>query len=500
MRTFEYRGDGPGRFWSVEREGTTLILRSGKIGSRGRTQLKRFPDEESAQRDADKRVREKLARGYTETTPGTGPPSLREALEAALAEDPDDLAAHMAYADHLQEEGDPRGEFIRVQLALEDESVPAAQRKRLRQRERELLDAHEREWLGELAPLLLGTPEEQRAQFAAELEPEYQDRLDYTTENIHFRHTWARGWLDRFECHNLGVEMARTLGRAPIARLLRALVCRGDESAGVFRYAPGADLPDRRWGDFRPCEVLAHYPAVANVRVFQYGQEVDPEEDSYHAGTKFDRLAPLVERMTRLEELYIFGHIYLPEDGLADLGRLFSSPTLANLRVLQHYHGLVYPLEALAANPALGRLTHLLCFPHSGAGEYDLTLRRFTSTAITRAGVRAVVTSPHLTSLTHLQLRCCDGGDEMVADVVASGVLKRLKMLDLRHGHVTDEGARLLAGCPDARGLEVLDLENNRLTDAGVNALRGAGIRLRADGQQKSPYDDQSILYYGDSE
>jgi uncharacterized protein (TIGR02996 family) len=45
---------------------------------------------------------------------------LREALEAALVENPDDLAAHRAYADHLMELGDPRGEFIQVQLALED--------------------------------------------------------------------------------------------------------------------------------------------------------------------------------------------------------------------------------------------------------------------------------------------------------------------------------------------------------------------------------------------
>ena len=120
-------------------------------------------------------------------------------------------------------------------------------------------------------------------------------------------------------------------------------------------------------------------------------------------------------------------------------------------------------------------------------------------TAIGRAGVRAVVTSPHLGSLTHLQLRCCDGGDATVEDVVASGVLKRLRVLDLRHGNVTDAGARTLAACPDARGLE-LDLTNNRLTGRGVGALRRAGIAVRADRQQKRPYRRDHILYYGDSE
>src|SRR5436190_1259466 len=94
---------------------------------------------------------------------------LRAALEADLIENPDDLATHMAYADFLIEQGDPRGEFIQVQFALEEEGRPARERKQFQKRERDLLAAHEREWLGELAPILLGTPEEQRALFVAEL-------------------------------------------------------------------------------------------------------------------------------------------------------------------------------------------------------------------------------------------------------------------------------------------------------------------------------------------
>src|SRR4051794_27599896 len=66
-------------------------------------------------------------------------PKLREALEAALIENPDDVAAHMAYADLLSEDDDPRGEFIQVQLALEDEKLPVRERKQLERRERELL-------------------------------------------------------------------------------------------------------------------------------------------------------------------------------------------------------------------------------------------------------------------------------------------------------------------------------------------------------------------------
>ncbi len=88
----------------------------------------------------------------------------------------------------------------------------------------------------------------------------------------------------------------------------------------------------------------------------------------------------------------------------------------------------------------------------------------------------------------------------MIADVVSSGVLKRLRVLDLRHGHVGSAGARQLAACADARNLELLDLTNNRLTDADVSALLAAGVRVRADRQQSAPYNDESILYFGDSE
>jgi uncharacterized protein (TIGR02996 family) len=496
MRTFEYREGNSARFWSVEVQGSTLTVRYGKVGNNGRTQVKRFTDEDAARRHADKLVRDKLAKGYREKpSDPAGPPALRVALESALAADPDDLAAHMAYADYLQEQGDPRGEFIRVQLALEDESVPAEARKQLRQRERELLDAHEREWLGELTPLLFGTTREQDALFTAELAPRVLDWLSHKTAWTGFRHGWSRGWLDRFECDCISVEMVRKLGRAPAARLLRAVVFRGPARAGLFRFEPGPDVPD---ADGFTCEVLAHYPAVANVRIFQYGQEVDPEEDEYHSSTQFEHLAPLLKQMPRLEELYIFGHVEGAETGLPEMRRIFSLETLSNLRVLQHYHGLVYPLEALAANAALGRLTHLLCFPHS-LPLYDAGTRKYRA-AISRAAVQAVVNSPHLGWLTHLQLRGCDGGDAMISDVIASGVLERLKVLDLRHGLVTDKGARRLAACPHTRNLQTLDLINNRLTETGVESLRAAGIAVRADRQQEPPYDNQQYLYCGDSE
>jgi uncharacterized protein (TIGR02996 family) len=67
----------------------------------------------------------------------------RAQLLAAVLADPANLAARAIYADALQEAGDPRGEFIALQLG----------RRRTR-RERELLVAHREAWLGSIAGVL----------------------------------------------------------------------------------------------------------------------------------------------------------------------------------------------------------------------------------------------------------------------------------------------------------------------------------------------------------
>src|SRR5581483_4800010 len=99
----------------IEVSGSGFTETYGKVGAKGQTQTKRFASAEEAQAEADKLIREKLKKGYAETTPRAAA-SQAEAFERALADDPDDLAGWSAYADYLAEQGDPRGEFMQVQL------------------------------------------------------------------------------------------------------------------------------------------------------------------------------------------------------------------------------------------------------------------------------------------------------------------------------------------------------------------------------------------------
>src|SRR5206468_7966092 len=74
-----------------------------------------------------------------------------EAFIQAIIADPDDDAPRLIYADWLDERGDPRGEFIRVQCALARMDEWDPRRWDLKRREQDLLAAHKRAWLGTIA-------------------------------------------------------------------------------------------------------------------------------------------------------------------------------------------------------------------------------------------------------------------------------------------------------------------------------------------------------------
>lgn len=79
-----------------------------------------------------------------------------DAFLRAILKDPDDDTSRLIYADWLEEHGDPRGEFIRIQCALAAMSAEDTQRSLLEQYERELLARHQDTWLGGMRPLLSG--------------------------------------------------------------------------------------------------------------------------------------------------------------------------------------------------------------------------------------------------------------------------------------------------------------------------------------------------------
>lgn len=409
-----------------------------------------------------------------------------EAFERAIIENPHDVASYSAYADWLQEHDDPRGEFIAVQLALEDESRPKDARDELQKREAELLAAHEQEWLGELAPHLLGEPNSRRA---ASFDPD-QPRTPVT------EHRWRRGLLAELTVECLTVKLAQALADAPAVRTLQKLHV---ISTAYYLSMQDTTTPRRNPGppEYRGYDEwleLRGAPLLRSLRVFQMGDiDGEPPEDRW---TDNHTYAPGIERlvaeMWRVEELHLICKEY-------DSGALFTLPNFANLRVLRMYAlGEPYasgeyeiPLNVLAANPAFGNLAHLSLHPHFAFDQSFIPLGR----------VAPVFRSPHLKKLTHLQLRLSDMGDDGVREIIASGMLKQLKWLDLRHGEITNDGARLLAACKDAKNLDRLDLSYNAVSAVGLAALRKVNINAVANNPlTQQQLNEREYLRHGDFE
>lgn len=377
---------------------------------------------------------------------------MREAFENALRDNPDDLAGWCAFADWLAEQGDPRGEFMQTQIALEDASRSKDERRALQEREAELLAEHEAGWLGDLGPHLLAR--------------------DETKPRV--EHWWARGVLTEVRAEALTFAVAQALAAAPAARHLRALRI---ESAlhPAFRgdAPPKAPLPPGETAHESHFELIGA-PWLARLRSFQMGDARNDADDGLTETATFaPGLEHLVAVMARVEELQLLCDGY-------GLRALLALPNLSHLQVLRMVgigpaslvaEGVV-PLDELARNPALAGLTHLMIHP-------DCYHRRDHDT-LPLPQARELFNGRHLSNLTHLQLRFSGVGDAGVDALIQSPLLRRLEWLDLRNGAVTDFGARALANCAAAKNLRRLDLSRNRLTQHGLNLLKRAGVNAVA--------------------
>jgi uncharacterized protein (TIGR02996 family) len=469
MRTFQFSDAKSHKFWNIDVQGIGFTVTYGKVGTAGQSQIKRFASAAKAQSEAAKLVREKTAKGYRETTPKAAA-SQEEALERAVIADPDDQTPWSALADYLTEQGDPRGEFMQVQRALEIEDLSLVDRNRLRRRERELLATHEKEWVGDWADPV-EPPNDRHG--AAHIEHTGGRKYDF-----------KRGLLTTANFGELRVEAARAFVKAPQTRFVRELFIGGHPYDDD--YESGPDIPDHLDPSGGAADLaLFCWPHLRNVRRFQLGwmeREDYTDYCPFHCQIDGDHSYDFVKQMPEVEEILVFAHF-------RDAKKLMALP-LPKLRVLQLYHGYGYPLGALAKNPSLTKLTHLLCHPHAQDDEEAyIRLRQ----------LKAVCRSEHLKSLTHLRLRLADFGDAGAREIVDSGILKRLKVLDLRHGNITDEGAKVLAGCPDLRNLDQLDVSRNGLTREGMNALLATGVRVDLQ-YQHSADEDEEYMYQGDIE
>jgi uncharacterized protein (TIGR02996 family) len=370
---------------------------------------------------------------------------LIEGFEAHLREEPDDLATWSAYADYLTEQGDPRGEFMAVQIALERETPPA-ERIRLKKREAELVWDLDR-WLG---------PELSWA--VQRSAPGYGEDLRLT-----FRRGWLQGLVldfDQNENYSAQIALNEALAAAPTTRWVLSLTMDGPDRTDV--------------------SALADAPFLPVLRRLHIGGE---EENSY--ADRFDGDELVVANAPRLESV-TFCLKEPPQSALLEAPRPY-------LRELVIGCAWEFGTARLAKNTSLRNLRTLRLVPGCA---YDIE----DEGRLGLENLEDIANAPQLVSLTELRFSLSDAGDAGIEVLIRSGLLQRLEVLDLSYGNVTDTGAAALVAALTDRShrLRVLNLSENALTEAGIATLRTLGFDLHV-GQQHDP-DSREYLYNGNME
>jgi uncharacterized protein (TIGR02996 family) len=474
-RLFEFRGGGSDKFWEITVVGAEHTVRYGRVGTDGQSKTKSFPSEDKASAAAEKLISQKTGKGYSEVLAGQQSRTEKvkenrdDLLEHApfideILSSPDELGNYAVYADWLSDRGDPRGEFIHVQLALEDESLTAAKRKKLQTKEKSLLKKHERDWLENLASLLVDN--------------DFPEELGEYVFGDAFNFKFARGFLDTLEVAYLIPLFAKEIEAYPHIRMLRQLVLAdvpsGDELVDAFEM-----YEDKEW-DYEECPGLAALGGTAfdNLRKFQIG-----DNDQSKLGDGAERL---LKRMPKLQSL----HLEITEVDSKDIFRA-KLPELRELTVL---HLSKYDVAALAKNKCMSNLESIHFHPHAAENDY------VDNAFIDQKDVSAICKSKNLGSLRNLTLNCADVGDKGLKEIVDSGLLKQLAKLELSHAGISDEGAELLVQADSE--LEYLGLKGSYLSAAMIKALKksfGNAVDC-SDPMDASRQDGKEHLYSGDME
>jgi len=65
-RRFEFVEGSSDKFWEVAVNGNEVVVRFGRNGTSGQTETKTFPDAATANQHAEKKIAEKVKKGYAE--------------------------------------------------------------------------------------------------------------------------------------------------------------------------------------------------------------------------------------------------------------------------------------------------------------------------------------------------------------------------------------------------------------------------------------------------
>lgn len=419
------------RFWDIAVDDSTVSICQGVVGTDGEFKKKYLPNSKAAQTFYEDLVGQVMAEGYRDVKGTMAPPDVESPepakapavaarnpdYEAMIADDLDSMDAYLAYADWLQEQGDPRGELIVVQHAL-------------------LSAPRDAELFGTQARLL----REHKERFWSAVAP-YVDELVEQTE-------WYLGFVKHAKLKTTGKRCPTVgdSGTVPYEPLLRDFL--GLESC-QFLQSLTLGIAAMAGNDYSGAiRVLAERarPMIKNL----YIGDFDYEETELN-WSNIGLVEPLCQALPNLEELTLRSHDL-------DAGRL-SFPKLRSFTVIG---------GGLNAK-ALGEIANA-DWPQLRSLSVQLG-RAMTSEQALKA-LEPIFAAKGLSSVRHLGLGNFRWSDDLCGRLARSAIAPQLESLDMSVGTMGDAGAQALAAQADRfPNLNAIDASWNFLSGTGVEAL-----------------------------
>jgi uncharacterized protein (TIGR02996 family) len=421
------------------------------------------------------------------------------ALLQACKDEPDEEAPRLVLADWLEEHGQTdRAEFVRLQLRLAREDVPAGDEAVSLARLHELYLRHADEWLGALRDQpercgfrrgLIEMRAHVRDQPPSKVVPQVGPWLETLVldfgQQKAVKELLGSHWLASFSSLDVSrVKMAgamlANLGTSQAVAHLRRLCL---ELAPPVRPAASALAQARHLGGLKVLvfqdglgdghlQALAGTSLLANLSTLKITlASLTRKGDCALARSAH---AP---RLACLD----WSHFHVGEPALAELAR---SPVLSEIRDLrlQHRTCARTDVRALAQRPEWPRLERL-SFEASYLEDVGVAalaslsgfpaLRRLNlgRCNMTANGLRSLLAAPWLAQLERLNLQGADLDEDGAVALARCPNVSGLRSLDLRGCKINAEGALALARSPHLARLETLALGSNPLGDAGLAAL-----------------------------
>ena len=370
-------------------------------------------------------------------------------LEAAITANPLDRDPYLVFADWLQQQGDPRGELMSLQLAGKEAEAEA------------LLSNHEDYFLGPLAEHKL-VYDEGGSNSVSSLRTPEQEAAWQQIHTQAFR--WRNGFIHFLRLSHDEDQVPKKLD-GTLAEILDQVL---DHPSGRYivevAFHGNGSLND---DNLQPLIDTLAEKAPATLRKLTLGDNID-QISWHHVGS----LAGLWPSVPRLETLEI-------ETGELEVGEPGQMVAPALERAVFITGGMSPSCARGIATARIPAIQHLEIYygdPNYGGNA-------------TIDDVKPLLDRTDLPKLRYLGLKNSMFANDLARLVGSAKVIKNLETLDLSLGAMTDEGAKLLAESAAGLGhLKTLNLKRNFLTAAGIELVKNLCPTVLTDGQEK-PYE-----------